>query len=288
MATKQDDLTEDAVNKHYTSALAVLLMLLGTAPVLAQTSSIIDHYTLTLGTYLSSQDSTLRVDGEGGTEGTPIEFENTFGLDDTANLARFGFDWRIGNRHQVSLGGYRTSRENSKRITRDIEFNGEVFPVDTVVSGKLSTTFYDLAYTYYPYLREDRAFGITGGLVTMSMSAKLKNEPQSGGSTAEIDARTSANLPAPGLGISYRQRFGEHWRFDTRASFLPKITIDKWNAKTANLNAAIEYRFLDHYSVGAAYDYFSFTVGVDATDVDFSGSFKYKIQGPQGFVRFFW
>ena len=271
-----------------TSSALACLFLFGTGSVLAQTSNIIDHYTLSLGTYISSDKATLRVDGSGGTPGTPIDFDKTFGLGNNADLARFNFDWRLARKHVISFGGYRTSRENSKRLTHDIEFDGQTFHVDTVVSGKLAIQFWDAEYTYYPYLREDRALGLTFSLVTMAVSAQLTNAPTSGSDVNELSRRSSADLPAPGLGISYRHRFAHSWEFNTRASVLPKITVDKYNAKTENLYAALEYRFLNHYSVGAAYDYFSVTAGVDATRVNFSGVFEYKIQGPIGYARFYW
>lgn len=270
---------------HLAFRIALTVVLMVGLPALAQTTpDVLDRFSLGVGSFFASNSTILKVDGD--LPGTEVDFEEDLGLDDSNSLLRFEFDWRFADRHQIGVGFYSMDRSRTRQIQGDIIFDDVVFPVDTVVESNMGIDFYDVSYTYWAYRRDDKAFGIRGGVVAMSISAGLKNIPQDGESPLELEGEASTDLPAPGIGAAYRQMFGDSWLLDTKVFFLPTVTIDEYEGDTLNASAAMEYRFLDHYGIGAAYSFFGFRFAIDRPNFD--GSISYKIRGGNIYLRFYW
>lgn len=260
-----------------------LLMCLAGSQLLAQTTMYDRKFNVTFGSFFETSDTTIRVDGE--TPGTDIDVEENLGLDDGETLSRFSADWMITPRHMVSAGYYRLRRDATRRLTGDIVFDGDTYPFDTVVDAELKLTFYEFSYTYWLMQREKNALGITGGFVGVSIGASLSAEAQ-GGSTTELSGKANTDLPVVLIGGSYRHRFGRNFQLTADVTFLPEITYDNYTGSSLNLNAGLEYEFLDHYGVGVAYD--SFGIDFEAEGDRAVGAFEYDIEGPQAYFKFFW
>jgi len=261
-----------------------LLMSVGASQAWAQGTPVNPQYTFTAGMFIESSSTKLTVEGE--TPGTEVDFENGLGLDDNKNLSRFKFDWHFADRHSVRFGYYALNRRGTKTIDEEIIFDDEVYPVDATVDARFKSTFYEASYTYWLMERPKSAFGITGGLVAMSNKASLKIEPTSGGATTEISGKSSATLPVILIGASYRHMFGENWLVTADGTFLPSITYDKYSGSSTNINAAIEYEFLQHYGIGLAYDMFE--IDFEAEGDNAIAKLNYEIDGPQVYFKFFW
>ena len=273
------------MSRRLTTAGVVALLMAAALPLAAQSDpDVLDKFSLRVGSFLSSSATTLEVDGE--VPGTEFNFEETFGYNSSKSLARYELDWRFAKKHTLSLGYYNYDRSRTDRITGEIVFDGVVFPVNTVVESSLGLDFSSLYYTYWPYRRQDRAFGISGGLVAVSMSAGLKNVPQQGEPVLDLEGKVATDLPVPGVGAYYKQLFGESFLFDARAHFIPTLSVGDYKGDTLNASAALEYRFLDHYGIGAAYSFFGLRLEVDRPN--FTGSFSYKIRGGQAYLKFYW
>lgn len=270
--------------RHLVPALAVTL-LLAASPLSAQTGpDPLDRFSIGIGSFIASNTTIVTVDGD--IPGTEVDFEEALDLDDSKSLGRFELDWRFADRHQIGIAYYSLDRSNTKAITGEIVFDDVVYPVDTVVEGRMNIDFYDVSYTYWVYRAEDKAFGIKGGLVNMSITAGLQNIPQAGEPVVDLESEASTDLPVPGIGGSYRQMFGNSWLLDTKIYFLPTLSYEDYEGDTLNATAAMEYRFLDHYGVGAAYSFFGVRAAVDRPNFD--GSFSYKIRGGHVYLRFYW
>lgn len=266
-------------------ATVVVALVIVSLPGFAQTTpDVLDRFSLGLGSFIATNSTILTVDGE--VPGTEVDFEEALGLDDSKSLVRFEFDWRFADRHQIGVAYYSLDRSRTDALKGEIVFDDVVFPVDTVVDSQMKIDFYDVSYTYWVYRTQDKAFGIKGGLVNMSISASLQSVPQSGGPGVERAADASTDLPVPGIGGAYRQMFGTSWLLDTRIYFLPTLSYEDYEGDTLNASASMEYRFLDHYGVGAAYSFFGVRAAVDRPNFD--GSLSYKIRGGQIYLRFYW
>lgn len=267
-----------------TFVVLTLLLAFSGSQAFAQSFFGDSRFEITAGSFFQSSDTTIRIDGE--ERGTEIDFEDDLGFSADDSLSRFSFDWRFKERHTLSGGYYRLKRDVSKRIQKEIIFDDTVYPIDTEVSAEASLTFYEFSYTYWLMQREKSAFGITGGLVGVSIKASLTADPQAGGSTAEINSKASTDLPVILIGASYKHRFGQSIVFTADATFLPEITYDNYTGSSLNVGVGLEYEFLDHYGIGAAYN--SFGVDFEADGDKAVGKFEYDIEGPQAYVKFYW
>jgi len=263
---------------------AVLMALIAPATSAQSQPDVLDKVSFRIGSFLSSTNTNIKVDGE--IPGTEFNFEEAFGLGSSKSLARIELDWRFANKHTLHLGYYTYDRSRTDRITGEIVFDDVVFPIDTVVESSLGFDFSEISYTYWPYRTERQAFGVTGGLVAISISAGLKNVPQEGDPVVDLEGEAKTDLPVPGIGVAYKHLFGESFLLDTHAQFIPTLTIGEYKGDTLNAMAALEYRFLDHYAVGAAYSFLGFRVELDKPH--FTGSISYKIRGGQAYLRFYW
>ena len=268
------------------TALSALALVVALASVQAGAQSTFGDrkFNLTVGSFFETSDTNLRVDGD--IDGTDIDVEESLGLDDGETLSRFSADWLITDKHMVSFGYYGLKRNATKRLTGEIVFDDDVYPIDTIVDAELKLNFYEFSYTYWLMQREKNAFGVTGGFVGVSVGASLSAEPQQGGNTTELSGKANTDLPVVLIGASYRHRFGNSLVLIADATFLPEITYDNYTGSSLNLNAALEYEFLGHYGVGVAYD--SFGIEFEAEGDRAVGSFEYDIEGPQAYVKFFW
>lgn len=132
---------------------------------------------------------------------------------------------------------------------------------------------------------ERNRFGLTGGVVAVSISAALSAEGQ-GGTSAAVSGRATTDLPVVMLGISYRRLLGKNFVLVAEEAILPRISYDNYGGSALNLGPALEYEFLNHYGVGIAYD--DFRIRFEAEGERAVGEFEYDISGPQAYVKFFW
>ena len=242
------------------------------------------RFNITAGSFFQSSETDLRIDGENF--GTDINLEDDLGFSTDDSLSRFSFDWRFADKHMMSGGYYRLRRDASKRITDEIVWDDQVYPVDTLVSAEASLTFYEFSYTYWLMNRDRNALGITGGFVGVSIKTSLSAEPQQGGGTTEISNKANTDPPVVLIGASYRHKFGESFILNADATFLPEITYDNYTGSSLNLALGLEYEFLDHYGVGVAYN--EFGIDFEAEGDRAVGKFEYDISGPQVYAKFFW
>jgi len=241
------------------------------------------RFVITAGSFLHTSDTTIRIDGE--YLGTSIDVENVLGVDTTSSLSRFSGRWHFADRHSFSFGYYGLHREASKQITDEIIFDDVVYPVDALVESRLKLDFYEFGYTYWLVLNEKNRFGLTGGVVAVSISAALRAELQGGGS-AEVSGRATTDLPVVMVGVSYRRKLGKNFLLVAEEAFLPRISYDNYGGSALNLGLALEYEFLDHYAVGAAWD--EFRIEFEAKGERAVGKFEYDISGPQAYFKVFW
>lgn len=273
------------MSRRLASLFLLAALCSSTAPVFAQSQpDVLDHFSLMLGGFFASASTSLKVDGE--IPGSEVDLEETLGLGNSQDIGRMTFDWSFARKHTLHVAYYTIDRSQSTRIDTEIIVDDVVFPVDTTVRTNFGIDFWDVAYTFWPYRSDTLALGIRGGLVGMSLSFSLENIPESGDQGFDLEARASTDLPVPGIGGSYRQRFGESFLLEGKLTFLPTVSIDRYRGDSLNASIAGEYRFLDHYAIGASYNYFGLRFSVERGS--FVGSLSYRIDGGEAYVRFYW
>ena len=237
---------------------------------------------VSLGTFLNSSEMDIRVDGEAG-EGTPIDWNREFGDKD---VTRFRLDglWRINERHHVRVMYTDYSRNRNETIESEIEWQGDTFPINTLVRAEQSFEIIEGAYEY-AFVNSDKwEFAASAGLHYTKLEASLRADVTApgGGGTVEIGGPAEVNAPLPVIGARGMWRMGGNFYLDAQAQFFA-LSFDDFDGSIINYRAAVTWQPKQYLGIGAGYD--SFKIDVDVEKERFTGSMDWTYSGPQVFFN---
>ena len=272
--------------KRIALVLALLIAAFATqsqAGVSVDQSKVLDRWSLRIGGYLTGLDTTIRLDSPIDGEGTSISLEDDLGFSDSESVPRFRLGLILGKRHEISGGYYKTDRDSSTTIQREIEWGDEVFPIDLTIGAFYNMEFANIAYTYYFYSSESTALGITGGLVYASLGVGVGAAASGPGVSVEEDVNTS--IPVPQLGFTVNHYLGKRFVLAGRVGYIA-FNLDDWEGSVASVGAAIEHRTWNFLGFGLGYGYTDYDV--DTLSADFLGQWQYQISGFEIYARAAW
>src|SRR5262245_41580677 len=200
-----------------------------------------DPWGLSLGSFILSSDTELRVDGESGS-GDRFNWENTFGGGDTTRF-RVDGQWRFADRHKLRFLWFNSDRTKSREFERDIEFGDDVFPVNARVTGEFSFDVYELAYEYSFMKRETFELNGSIGLHYTDLSARLAARADTSGGTLEGDIEEEASVGAPLPVIGLRGTWGLPHNFwiDAQAQFF-SLSIDQYDGNLQDYRIGVTWQ----------------------------------------------
>ena len=168
---------------------------------------------MSLGLFVTDRGTQLKVTGDVPDSATDVDLENDLGFDTSDSVLRIDGNFRFNQTHRIDFSAFDLSRSASKQIQRDIEWDGEVYPIDTVVSAGLDLTIYKLAYTW-SFMRWERGFvGASIGAymadIGTSIAANTLSQSSSHGVTA----------PLPVVGLRGQYAIADKWSLRGSAEF---------------------------------------------------------------------
>ena len=107
-------------------SLLALLLVPGLAAAQGQ-NHLYDKFQISGGGTFLIYSTTLRIDPEGGGEGTEIDAEEVLGLEKTNFQPRVAGRFRMGRRHELELGYQWADRSAEKILTQTIEIGDSTF-----------------------------------------------------------------------------------------------------------------------------------------------------------------
>ena len=144
--------------------IASAVLLFAGAPGAAAQSADFDRFSVSLGVFFASRDTITRLDGDVPDSGTDVDLESDLGLDASDAVFRLDGYFRFNEKHRLDFSAFDLSRTASKQIQKDIEWDGSVYPIDTVIDAGLDLKIYKLAYTW-SFMRRDKGYlGASAGL----------------------------------------------------------------------------------------------------------------------------
>lgn len=270
--------------------VVAMTLLMALAAVSAQAgvsvdeSKVLDRWKFRIGGFLTGLDTKLRLDSPAGQgEGTTISLEDDLGFDSSVSVPRLNLAFIIGKRHEISAGYFETDRDSTTTLQREIEWEDEVFPINIGVGAFYTTSFFNVAYTYYFYSSETTALGVTGGLVLANLSAGLGVAAIGQGVTVEEDIGT--DVPVPQLGFSVNHYLGKRFVLNGLLTYIG-FNLDDWEGSVATALLAVEHRTWKNFGFGLGYSYSNYDI--DALSRDFLGKFEYTIDGFEIYARAAW
>ena len=271
---------------------AFLAIVLAVAPVggarlLGQEPSpLYEKWGLSLGQFLSTSEADLQVGIDLGDEGTSIDLADDLGLETDEDVLLARVVRRFG-RHALGLGYYKLElRSRDVVIDRTFEFQGQVFPVNAVLSASLEAQNLELAYTYWVLQKPKFGLGLSGGIVDFRVEASLDASFRVLGLDVTTSESADTELPVPMLGVEARGLVHPRILVLGYVRYLPTIEIENYEGQSTTASIGVEGRVLKHLRVGTAYELFEIDVEVD--EDDFAGSVNWSIDGIRLYARAIW
>lgn len=258
-------------------------MCLAASPANAQ--SLDDTFWLEASAYWATVDSSIRLEPRNSTiPGTTIDFEQDLDLDKRDALpavfagARLGSNWVIGAEY------YSLSRSATRNISRELVFDNVTFPVNAAVKSKFSSDIYRITVGYAFYRTDDAEIGGAIGLHATDFETELTGQARVGNSpTVQTQTRRRKALaPLPTIGLFGSVRVAPQLTLTGRLDYLD-LSVDKYDGRLINAQAALAYRVFENVGIGAAYRYVDYRI--DVKQDDWQGRVRYKFNGPALFLQ---
>jgi hypothetical protein len=245
-------------------------------PPKVQYSPITDRFAMRASYFLPALDTPLRYDPSPLVQGTPVSAEDTFGMDDSMNLATMELMFRLTPRQRLRADYLKISRTGDAVLDELVVFGDDTFLPGDRVESSLDLRMLGLTYTYSIFRRERWELALGMGLHLLQAQGE-----------AEVAARFlgdefSVAGPFPSLALEGTVLITKRFSFNARAQYLAgnSSSVD---GSYSNYHADVQFRAWPNMAFGLGYS--SYSIRVDSTDVDFSGRFVLKAKGPEAFVR---
>ena len=272
--------------------LLVTALLLA-APAAAQDTSadqqeyrLFDRFTFTIGLSWSDVSTDLRLDSKRFGVGTDLSLEDDLGLDDGVYGIDAKFEWQFARRHRLFASWLDLSRDDQNTVTRDLQLGDLLIPVSATTIVEFDVTDWRIGYTYYPWLRERWALGISAGVRVLDIKLAAGIDSFFGDIDLEFTSEEADIVgPLPFLGFEYRYMFDQKRRFTAGAGWL-EAKVGDYDGSQWIVDAAIESLVGRHWGWGASVGYS--TVDVNTEDDDFRGKVELEYLTPRIFAKFHW
>ena len=244
--------------------LVSLALVLSAVPAAAQgvNEPLFDTFNFKFEASWVRTQTTIRLDSERLGEGTTLSFEDDLGLPDKKSVPSLSFEWQAGRRHRLGVRWQDVNRDSATQVLEEIEWGGEIIPVEADVTLGFDIRTLSVDYTYYPWVKERWAGGIGLGFRVMDLRTILTVD------NIELEEQIDGTAPLPYINFEYRRVFGERWRLKAQLGWLEvKISDVKGGQYIGRL--AGEYITERRWGFGAAINYSN--IDVDWQNIEVPG-----------------
>ena len=171
---------------------AVLLWIVGVAATQAEDRNPLNATAVVdMGGFFLSTDIRVRLDGEGGMVGDPIDFDDTFGID---RFQRFRIDglWRIKGKHSIRGTYFKNDRTGTNELSRDINFGDETYPLGATTTARWQLEVMQVSYDY-AFKRSDK-YELAAGIGLHVLHANLGMDATITGAGGSVFARAVSRV----------------------------------------------------------------------------------------------
>lgn len=263
-----------------TRSAAVVASLVAAAAALVPQAGIaqdslqpVDRGSIQLGLTLPDFDTTVRADGQSG-NGTSVDLARDLGLENSNVVGSLALTWRPWQDHEFSLTYFNDDSDATRRIDREIEFDGTVYEVDSTLRSELDVDAYTLAYTWWMKHEETWAIGPRLGLIYYDVDLGLQLTIDSNGNDVSGGASASASpqLPMPVVGASWRWVPARNWRLKLDGGYF-SADINDVDGSVSFINGSVEWFPWQDWGLSLNYAYQS--LDIDAVRSDFDGDLEF-------------
>ena len=261
--------------------VTVLVLGLAAAPALAQQAGfepLFDKFNFRLEGSFVGTSTKIRFDSKEHGLGTTLSFEDDLGLDRTKMTPSLSFEWQVGRKHRLGIRWQEVGRNASSQTLTEIEWDGEIIPVDANIDLIYNYETYAVDYTYYPWIKERWAAGFGLGLRTLTILASLTVEGEEVGASGGADF----TAPLPYINFEYRRMLSAKWRMKAGLGYF-YLAIGDYSGWQGIVRLSFEHRTFKNVGFGAALN--GSDVEADVASQDFFGQVEIGINDISLFIR---
>jgi len=205
-----------------------------------------DRFHIALGSYLLTNSETEINLSSPSLLGVSINTANDLGMDRRTNVARIDGFYRFTPAHAFEFTWYDIRRRGAKIISREIDWNGETFPIGAQIDSQLDTEIFKLAYNYSFYHNEKVELGIGGGLHIMQIKTGLAGQTNNG---SNGNFSTSLTAPLPVLNARLRYQITENFSYNLSLDFFA-LDFEDYSGTFSDLDFRLLYQLTKHFGIG--------------------------------------
>ncbi len=230
-----------------------------------------DRIRLSVGGYFPKVDTQIRISNDQG-QGTLIDLEDDFGLDDSVTSLRIQGHYRFSPKHRFIYSFIDLSRNGSKLLERDIIFDDKVYPAGSIVTSDFQTQIIRLLYGYSFFQNSNTELSFSTGIVGLNADLTIDSPSAA--------RETNDNfVPFPVVGLRGMHAYNQRLMMKLDIDFFT-IKKDDFEGEVIDWNLAIEYNIINRVNLGLAYGGFSLEGEKiddnDKFDLDFKGFYVYS------------
>ena len=186
--------------------------------------------------------------------GTNVDFTQTLGGDTSTDAFRIDALYRFNERHAIGFSWYRVGLSGDKNLNQSIQIRDNVIEAGAATQTSLSFNTYRLLYNYSFYRNDKVELAVSPGLYMMKTNfnfagqGTINNTP---GSVVIVNQQLTVPLPSIGLVANYN--ITPKLQFQSRYDVF-YLSIGNYAGSMFEFYAGLEYRIVQHFAMGAAYD----------------------------------
>lgn len=258
-----------------TGAAALALL----APAQAGAQTLDNDYWLSILAFYPKIDTNVRVatKGPNQTIGTDIDFEKDLNLDNDEVLPSITAGGRFG-RVIVGVDYFKLKRTGDIDLARQVTFDGVTYPVAAHIESGFDSDIYRLTVGYAIVRTPTLELGAALGAHVTRFDFSVKGQGSVGGAGAQAQNRKRDVLaPLPTLGAFGTWKVAPRFELNARVDYL-SLKIDDYDGRLVNAQVGANYAIMKNVSLGAAYRYVDYRLGIEKERWD--GRVRYKLKGP--------
>lgn len=249
----------------------------------ADTLRPLDRFSVWVGRFQARSDTRLAARFDDGTWQADGSFglEDDLGMDREATIGHGRFDMLFGDAQGLSLEYFGYERGNEHRLTRRIEWDGDVYDVDASVEGEIDYQFASAAWRWWAG-KGPTVFGVGLGVAHYRVETFLAGEATLNGDTVAAQTRTSDAAIAPLATLGWRHAFSERWR---AYADLSGVARDSGDLQGHIVDGAVGVEWFPGKRWGLALEYGMTRIRLDRIRDPMTLRLDLELSGPSLFLR---
>jgi hypothetical protein len=233
---------------------------------------------LSVGAIFTSTDTNMQIDSSTGVPGTPINAEQTFGLDTSDIEAKFQVMLRVGDRNRLRIDYFSLDRSGSATITEPVIFRDVTFEPGDPVTAQLSLTTISFTYEYSFLHSEKYELAATLGVTDTDISAQARVQTL----TRHVDQTEDQAGPFPTVGLDGTYVISKRFYVDARGEYM-HVNLNNLDGSLGYFEFDAVYRLRPNVAFAVGYNIVR--ANLESSQPSQSGYFDFNTKGPEVFVR---